>query len=573
MKARQHALSIATLAVLVATGPLALGAQARPVVRQQPRADTPRLMVQVFGSADKVAGPAASDELRQRLIYAVPARILWVHEKQELINLLEQSGYPVNEQLPRADEAQVAKMVRADEYIRGNVTRQGENYKVEAYLVLTRDNSLTQPLPAVEANKPDKAAAGLVRSITEARKQLDNEKKCMEAARADRHDEAIAAADAGIVEYPNATLVRYCKLNVLSRRKAPAADIAKMANEILAIDPNSKAALAVGADALKELGNVDGANDLLVRLLATDPTNTSLADRVVNALAASGKFDVAKQVINKAVAENPGDVNLIRLQFLILNASREYKEALRIAEDLVQMDTASATADFFTRLAAIYQADSQPQKAAEAAARGTAKFPNNAGLWQLHAQLLRNSGQFQQSIVSATRALQIDPKLPNGWMQIAIAYNELGQPDSVLMSLRNAKAAGDNPDAVGGYALTIGNRLYRAANAADPKTIPAFQAGLPYLAFADSTVSDSTVRGNAALLQGVSHFFVGQLAATDAPKTKNCELARLADASMTQAQIMLMRGARTAPETAQQLLQYVPQFAPVIAQQVKQFCK
>ncbi len=151
MKARQHALLITTAAaMLVATGAATLGAQARPVTRTPPRENTPRLMVQVFGSADKVAGPEASDELRQRLISAVPSRTLWVFAKEDLVGTLEQSGYPVNEQLARSDEAALAKMLRADEYIRGVVIKSGEMYRVEAQLVLTRDNGLTQPLPASE---------------------------------------------------------------------------------------------------------------------------------------------------------------------------------------------------------------------------------------------------------------------------------------------------------------------------------------------------------------------------------------------------------------------------------------
>ena len=53
----------------------------------------------------------------------------------------------------------------------------------------------------------------------------------------------------------------------------------------------------------------------------------------------------------------------------------------------------------------------------------------------------------------------------------------------------------------------------------------------------------------------------------------NALLAQLAQSSMTQAQLLLQRGGRASPETAAQLLGYVPQFTPVINQQIKQFCK
>jgi hypothetical protein len=80
-----------------------------------------------------------------------------------------------------------------------------------------------------------------VRAIQDARKQLDAEKKCMDLARREQLYAAVAAADQGIAEYPNATLVRYCKMNVLVRRQAPPTPSSAMANEILAIDPNSSA--------------------------------------------------------------------------------------------------------------------------------------------------------------------------------------------------------------------------------------------------------------------------------------------------------------------------------------------
>lgn len=572
MKARHHARSIATLAALAAaSGVVAVGAQP---ARTPPRPDTPRMVVQVFGSADKVAGPEASDELRERLISAFPSRVLWVFDKQEVVGFLEQSGYNPNEQLQKTDEATLAKFLRADEYIRGNVVKTGDVYRINAQLVLTRDAGLSQPLPVSEDRRADRAAAGLVNAIKDARKQLDNEKRCLDLARENKLDEAVAAADAGIKEYPNATLVRYCKINVLVRRQAAQEEILAAANEILAIDPNSKIALGLAADAQKAAGNVDAANELLVRLLATDPSNAQLATTVVDALAASGKYDMAKEVVTKAVAENPGDIGLIRLQFLILTSARDFKAAIRTGEEMVQMDTALADTSFFVRLAALYASDSQPQKAAEAAARGTQKFPNNAALWQLHAQTLRNSGQLQQSIASAKRALEIDPKLANGWTQVAVAYNELNMPDSALAALRSAKAAGDDAETVGTFALSIGNKMYQAAAADSVKTLETFERVLPFLHFADSTSQDPQVQGNAKLLIGVSNFYMANIVAQGLAASKSCEDARKAEGYATQALINVQAGGRTQPETAGRVMGPLnSQTFPYVQQSVKAYCK
>ena len=571
MKARSLARTLVTLSALIAaSGIVSLVAQP---TRMPPRPDTPRLMVQVFGSTDRVAGPLASDDLRERLIRAFPSRILWVIDRKDIIAVLEQSGYDTTAQLAPSDESQLAKAQRADEYIRGRVTRAGDVYTAEAWIVLTRDNALMQPLPPSTGNRADRAVAGLVKSIQDARSQMDDERQCMSLARGQKYAEAVAAADAAILVYPRATLVRYCKMNVLAAQKASDSVLLAAANEILAIDSLSKNALAVAADAQKQLGNVDESNHLLVRLLATNPTDAALANKVVDALAASGKWDVAKTVVLAAVANNPGDMDLISLQFRILTASGDYKPAIKTGEEMALMDTSLVNAVYFNRMIALYDKDSLPQKAAEMAARATQKFPNDAELWQFYAQMLKKAGQVQQSIAAARRALEVNPKIPNGWTQVAIAYNELGFSDSALVALREAKTAGDDANSVGGIALTIGNRFFKAASAADPKTVAAFQVAFPYLHFADSTITDVQNKTTAKFLIGASSYYIVNVLAQGLAASKSCDEAKLAQATTIDATIYTQQGGRAFPENAAAILGGLNQLSPYVDAQVKAFCK
>lgn len=571
MKARLHVRPLVAAAALVAGAGIA-PAQSLPQ-RTPPRPDTPRMMVQVFGSADRKMGPEASDELRERLIRAFPSRILWVIDRKDIIVMLDQSGYDTLQQLPPSDEATLAKQQRADEYVRGVVTRQGDVFTVRASLVLTRDNSLTQPLPAVTGNRPDRAVAGLVKAIQDARKQLDDEKRCVGLARDNKLAEAVAAAEAALVEYPQATLARYCKLNVLARQNA--SDSAKLvvANEILAIDSVSKNALAVAADAYAKLGNQRASNDMLLRLLAANPGDQELVPRVIEALAGAGDIERAKEFGAKALADHPGDTNLMQLLWKILIAAKDYKGAIRIGEEMVQMDTALATVDYFQRMVAVFAADSQPQQSAATAAKATQKFANDADLWQLYAATLRASGQTQQSIAAAKRALEINPKIPNGWTQIAVAYNELGQPDSALVALRAAKAAGDNADQIAQFALGIGNRLYRAASTDSVKTREKWAAPLPYLHFADSSTAVPEVQLNAKLLIGVSNFYIANTIAQGLQASKSCDEAKAAQAAATESMIYTQQGGRNNPQTAAQILGVLNQLSPYLDQQVKTLCK
>jgi len=568
VKARLHLRTVSALAAVAVTST----AWAQPP-RTPPGPNTPRSLVQVFASADKVAGPEASDALRDRMIRAFPSRLLWIIDRKDVVSFLESSGYPIDEQLPASDESALAKALRADDYIRGRVVPDGAGVKVEAMIVLTRDNTLTQPLPAVTGPRADRAVAGLVDLIREARKQLVNEKACMAAARDNKFDEAIKAADEGIAAYPQATLVRYCKMNVLARREAPAAEQLAMAKEILAIDPASKAALAVAADQAKAAGLADEANQYLIQLLATNPQDAQLASRVIDALAASGKLDLAKEVVVKAVADNPGDIALIELQFKVLAALKEYGPATRTGEELIQLDSTLADAAFYTRLAALYAADSQMTKASDAARRGTARYPGDADLWQLYAQTLKREGKALESIAAARKALEVNPKIPNGWTQIAVSYNDLGQTADALAALREARAAGDDANQIGGFALSIGNKLYRAAAAENPKQLASMDAALVPLQFADSTLTDANLKGNAAFLIGVSSFYKAQLLAAGLPTSKSCDEAKAAQAATNDAMEYTRRGGRTSPDAAAQILGAVNQLTPYLDRQVTALCK
>jgi tetratricopeptide (TPR) repeat protein len=217
--------------------------------------------------------------------------------------------------------------------------------------------------------------------------------------------------------------------------------------------------------------------------------------------------------------------------------------------------------------------DSQPQKASETLARGTQKFPDDPALWQFYAQVLRNSGQVQQSIAASRRALEIDPKIANGWTQIAIAFNELQMPDSALVALRNAKEAGDDADAVGGYALNLGNQLFRAASAEEPKLAASFERALPFLHFADSTLTNVENQTNAKLLIGVSSYYIAASLAQGLAASKSCEEAQRADAAATNAVLYTQQGGRASPETASQVLPAANQLLPYTQAQVKALCK
>lgn len=583
MKARlRSARSIVAVTVLfLGATPVASVAQAT----RTPNPNAPRLVVGTFRSNDKKLSAEASEELRSRLNADIPMRQLTVLSSADYKTVVEQSGYPYDEALTSGDLNSLAKLLRTDEYMEGTVEKTATGFKLTAVLVLTRDMLLSQPLPVAEGDKLSRAAALLSKSVQDARKQIEFEKKCNMAGRDNKPAEALAAARAGVVAYPQGTLVRLCELQVRAGYKQPPDSVIAAALEVLKYDPRSKLALTSAAAAYKEKGDKDKATEVLIQLLATDPSNTRLVDDVVNSLAASGKSAMAKPIISQAIKDNPGDVRLMRLGFLIYLDSKDYKNGTALGEEMVKIDTTLADTTFFQKMAAAYDSDSSFAKAAEVAARGVAKFPSNIALMMIVGQEQLKGGQQQQAIATFRKILAINPKQPNVRMLIARTYDEMQQLDSAFIALHEAKAAGEDAQAVGGYALTIGNRLFKLGGEAfnksqASKTSEDYRAAidanlkvLPWVKFADSTLTSVDNKNSAGFLMAVSAFYVSAAALTDAPKTKSCELAKIGQDNILIATMNMNRGGKVAPAVVSQLMPILPNLMTSADQMVKQYCK
>lgn len=569
MVRHRQARSIATLVgALTVAGALST-AEAQTAQRGQPKPDSPRIVVVNFRSADHAAGVAAADAVRDRLMREFNARDLWVIPKKAVNDNLAQSGYPVDEALSQNDAAQLARLLRADEYVDGIVTQtQDGRYKVDARLRLTRNLDLTQPLPEQVVGKPQDAGQAIARAVEEARKQVDDEAACYRLGAEQKYDEAIAAARKGIEDYPQATLARVCLINIMAQQKAPADQMLATAQELLAIDPASRTALGHAYEAQKQLGQNEEATNTLLRLLAADPGNANVQNAVVNELALSRRFGLADSVITQALERNPGDPELMRTAFNVFIAAERWKKAADIGEQVAQIDTAFATPTYFVRLATAYENDSQPQKAAEAIARGTAKFPQDASLLVSAADMYRNAGQLQQATQALNKALQVDPKAPRANLALAQIYADMNQPDSAIAALRAGLAAGDSASVVAGLAAQIGQRAYQAAS--QSKSREDYMRAIPFLRFADQTSPSNPVK----FVLGVSAYTAGLSAVQEAQQAKSCDLARTAKEMFGVSNQAIVGGGGTVDaNTAGQIMSGLQQASPYADQLIGALCR
>jgi predicted Zn-dependent protease len=525
------------------------------------------LVVPALASSDKTLGYQAAVELRARIDDDADTKQLWVIPQQNIDETLTASGFPPHEPISPADAKQLATQLRGDMYLDGTASHTPTGVRLDTRLVLTRDNSFVQPLPPAEAPKLSAGAKQVARDLQAALKQLPGEQKCYDAARAGHYPEALAAAREAIAAYPRSTLARLCIANVSVAMKQPPDSILKVTNEILAQDPKNRTALSLAAQAAYDKKDLDAATKYWGAELAADPSNTGLVDDVVSKIVNAGHPEAAMPIIDTAVAQNPNDAKLLGLKYKLLIRSQRWKEAIPVGEQVAKADTSFADTSFFQRQATAYMADSQPQKAAEIAAQGLAKFPNNSTLEMMDAQALAAAGQTQQAAVELRKFLATNPKQLDAWHLLFNAYSSANQADSALEALRQAAANGDSASVVARYALVEGNKYFKRGSA--NKDRDTLQVAIRYLSFADSL----TPRPEAKFLLGASQFLVGTTDAQQAPKDKNCQLAREAQQYWTQARTNLHDGGSVSPPAAAQYLQYLNQYLPAVDRQVKQFCK
>ncbi len=565
--------------LLVGAGTLALfgasvSASAQPQ-RRPPEPNAKFVLVEVFranGIPEKNVGEKAADEMRKRVEREFSRKDVYLVPKEEMSGILEASGFPADVPLEPHDARALAAQLRADEYITGTVTKIDTGYTVQANLVLTRDNSLVQPLGEASGRKLADAMAALGAELKLARAQLGHELRCVNAAREGKLDEAAAAAREGIAAYDKAVLARVCLANVMVSQKASDTALLKISQEIVALSPTSRNGLALKAQAYRALNEPDSAITTLTKLLATNPNDARLQKDVIDAITAFGNPRIARPIVEEAVAKNPGDADLLRLRWLILFAVRDYKEAFDAGEDLVRLDTAFADTTYFLKTAAAYAADSQPQKAAEFAARGVAKFPDHPGLNRDLVVNLRSSGQNQQALEVLTKATAGGIEVEQAGVIRVLLTRDLSGDVAAWDAARSLVAKGDS--SVAPLVLQIAKaRMDSAVVKAGVSKDPAeFDLVIPALAYADSLASGET-KAQAKFFFGAANLYAGQYSVIAAAERKDCSLAKRAKNMLVEAQINLPAGGAFAPDQVPKLMAGVMQFDQNADQIIAAYCK
>jgi len=589
---RQAALAAGVFALVLMSGPAVAGAQ--PGVQQMqrggpPNPDTPRILVSTFKSSEKDIGVQAADAVRRRISDQNSGKVLWVVTKRDIDATLSQSGYKPDSALSTSDLMELGKQVRADEVLDATVSKAPEGVKVEPRLLIKRGQTiLAQPLPPVTAKSAGDAAKDIEKALADARKSIAPFKACENELRAQKYDAAAAQGRAALTAYPQSTFGRLCVLWAFDAAKAAPDSIISAANALLAVDPSSIQALALAADAYKKKGDTQKSVEYSLRIYRADPSNQNIAQSIIQELATSGAPDKALPIVDELLKDNPSDPQMLRTKWLLLLGAKRYKEALAAGEELVKSDTAAASLDYFTRMGAVATIDSQPQLAAQIYARGVQKFPNDAALQLAYASTLSKSGQLQQALAAAQRAVKINPKIENGngYLYVLGLQVQLGQLDSAKATAPLAIANGADKEKISQQLLTVVAPAVKKAN--ESKSREDWQAALKTAQDVDAIAAGPATK----YFMGLSAFQIaagavnnindqvkeyqkakaGSAAQKDL-KAKICADAKVAEDNLVIAQMNMPAGGAYDKETAGQVMGALSQYTDFVNQVKGQLCK
>ena len=508
-------------------------------------------------------GVDVADGLRQRmakLFQQTPLRpgALRVVTREQINAQLTAAGYPADSAITTTDLRDLGKNIGADETLEGTATRTAQGIEVKSKFYSLNNVGAPEILPVVADKDPTAAGRQLADLYAKARRELPDYEQCRGALIRGETDPAIVAAKAAMLQYDKGVLPRACLMSAYYQqfkdKKAPIDSVIRVGQEILQIDPDNEVAIGILAETYLTKGDTAKAIEMNIKLYRLNPSNINQAQTIIQILAGTGAPDKALPIVKDLLTANPGDAAILETYWKLLQATKNWKQALATGEEMVKFDSSRADTTFFNRQISASIADSQPQLVLQYLGKATAKFPKNTRYWLGYSQELRRQGQLQQALVAARTALSIDPKIDNGYVSVLSLYVALGQADSALAFGKLALASGGDKDAIGAALLTLISPAMKAAQASDKPDD--WQQVYHMSAVVDSLSPQAATAffmSYAAynLAAGVVSK-IGEVAKTD--KAGACVQLKYASEMSTIVDLNMGRGGRYSPENAAKLL-------------------
>ena len=452
------------LGAFVLAAPLAAQQQPATEVGGRFRVLVPALEPQAGQRPD--FGKKTADELRD-LIDDMPTHA--PVEEREVRTALRRFGVKENE-LDCIKSRQLAVQIGAELVMCGTY----DGAQVTARFISAKTGEVFEVAPFASRD-PEEAAQKVFGSFEQFVNQARETTFCVEYLASQQYQNALEACNRSLAINDQSVAALYAKARVLQGMGAAAEqanDTAgaaphwqesfRLHQRVLEMNPAHTDALLTAGVVATELSQPEQAREYFRQYLELNPGNVDVRLKIASDLNTAGDPEGALQLVEAGLQQDTA-ANPTLLTFaghFALTAGRRageragsnggmqpaeralYEKALGYYRRVFEVRGAESEADMLRNMVITYMLLGQPDQAVALGKQVVDTKPDNAALWVIYSDALKEAGRTQEAVAALDRATQIDPNLPDVAGKRALLLLAAGNLSGAGQAFRGAVSAG-----------------------------------------------------------------------------------------------------------------------------------
>jgi tetratricopeptide (TPR) repeat protein len=565
---------------VIGLGVLGLACLAAPSTAQLARlpasANAPKLLVAPFGrdqTADSGLALAAADAVRQRMLSGHTGDFATI-TKEAVCKALEESGFSCNQPLEPSQIGQLAHLLNARYMVDGMVFPHGaDSVLVLARLLQTvRQSPLAASASIVAARaRVGSTGNGLADRLADKFRSFEPISNCRTALEAKDFAKATEAANRALRYDRESGGAYLCMAQVLQASNG---------------NPDSVLAAYVRAHDADSLNTLIGRQLYLIydakhdtlqmlhmlhHIIQVDVSDNDTRKVAVQIQVVRGHPDSAVMILDDALGRNPNQMDLLVLRAISLAAEGKFSDAAASMATAAAIDSQKIDSLFIARTLAFYDAANDSATAFTWRKICTTRTPGDPDCWFKYSTGLYDRHDTTGAMDGIRHFIALQPASGRGQIVLANWFGAAGQLDSSLSWTMQAVQADSSwrPQAAAMF-LRAGYAAFQAKDY--PKTLQLLNQVQPW-ATGQPQVTIAYLIGNSQFQIGLAA--LQSLQAAQGPKVPHptpaqvaeaCGLVKTINDTFTPAQTNIAAGASVSRETANQILTYIGNVMPALAQ-------
>jgi tetratricopeptide (TPR) repeat protein len=421
---RHHRHSAAFALAIVAASGLAF---ATPAWSQQAPAERYRVLVPAFrgeNGAKANFGKDVAEEVRKR-IGQLPTH--QTYAGKELNENLRKMGIKEDTLSNCVTARQFASQYDIPLVTCGTYVPDGAGFKITSSVISPKAGEEFQ-IPPFTSTDPKQAADQIVTTFVRYTDVISNARYCAEYVASQQWADAIATCDKALAITPDSRTALFYKAFALYKTEKKAESLALL-EKVLELDPLNNDALKLAGVIAAEVEKFDVSRKHFKTYLELNPGDAAVRMTIAGDMAKAGDFEGALAVVEEGLpagkepdlelAEYAGSLALQAAEKAKqaqtpasgdLGAARPlYEKALKYYEPIYAAKGAQTDAGIQKNMLIVYFTLGRTQEAAAFAEKITAAHSNDATVWQIYAQVLKEQNRADDALAALDKALAADP--------------------------------------------------------------------------------------------------------------------------------------------------------------------